>query len=160
YELELDAEGWVRIEQLADALRGPGEWADLTVSDIEEMVASASKRRLEIQDVRIRALYGHSLPMKIAKNPTSPPAVLFHGTSPQAWPQISAAGLLPMGRQYVHLSPDVDMAAAVGSRKTQVPVILRIDGEAAHAAGVTFYEGNDKVWLADAVPPEFITIDS
>ena len=35
-------------------------------------------------------------------------------------------------------------------------MILRIDAAAAAAAGLAFYAGNDKVWLADRVSPEFI----
>jgi putative RNA 2'-phosphotransferase len=61
-----------------------------------------------------------------------------------------------MGRQYVHLSVDEAMAAAVGWRKSAAPIILRVDAAAAHAAGFVFYVGNEKVWLADAVPARFV----
>jgi putative RNA 2'-phosphotransferase len=37
-----------------------------------------------------------------------------------------------------------------------LPVILRVDAAAAARGGVAFYAGNDKVWLADRVAPEFI----
>jgi putative RNA 2'-phosphotransferase len=36
-------------------------------------------------------------------------------------------------------------------------VILSIDAAAAARAGVPFYAGNDKVWLADRISPEFIS---
>jgi RNA:NAD 2'-phosphotransferase (TPT1/KptA family) len=39
------------------------------------------------------------------------------------------------------------------------PVILVIDVQTAMGAGVVFYAGNEKVWLADVVPPEFIDED-
>ena len=61
-----------------------------------------------------------------------------------------------MRRQYVHLSLDVETAAEVGRRKARQPVILEIAAARAHAAGVRFYAGNDKVWLADFVPPDAI----
>ncbi len=62
-----------------------------------------------------------------------------------------------MGRQYVHLSTDQDTAAAVGRRKFfPDPIILMVRAEDAWKAGVAFYAGNEKVWLADRVPPEFI----
>jgi putative RNA 2'-phosphotransferase len=47
--------------------------------------------------------------------------------------------------------------AAVGRRKSRTPVILRIDAAAAARAGVAFYAGNDRVWLADTISPEFIS---
>ena len=61
-----------------------------------------------------------------------------------------------MGRQYVHLSVDQETAGQVGRRKARGPVILEVLAAEAHAAGVTFYQGNDQVWLADAVPARFV----
>ncbi len=61
-----------------------------------------------------------------------------------------------MRRQYVHLSVDEATALEVARRKAGRPVILTIQAAEAHAAGVRFYQGNDKVWLADSVPAEFI----
>lgn len=61
-----------------------------------------------------------------------------------------------MGRQYVHLSVDTATASQVGKRKAQKPVILSIRAGDAYGAGVPFYRGNDQVWLADMIGPEFI----
>jgi putative RNA 2'-phosphotransferase len=61
-----------------------------------------------------------------------------------------------MGRQYVHLSADRETASSVGLRKGASPVILVVDAATAAAAGITFYEGNDLVWLADYVPARHI----
>ena len=49
-----------------------------------------------------------------------------------------------------------ETAMAVGQRKDRAPVLLRVAAEEAHREGVAFYHGNDKVWLADAVPARFI----
>ena len=65
-----------------------------------------------------------------------------------------------MSRQYVHLSVGRDMAVAVGKRKSPEPVILTIRSAQANVAGHAFYIGNDKVWLADEVPPAFIDFGS
>ena len=45
---------------------------------------------------------------------------------------------------------------AVGARHDRKPALLKVDAAAAHAAGVAFYRGNDKVWLADRVPADFV----
>lgn len=63
-----------------------------------------------------------------------------------------------MGRQYVHLSMDTITAKQVGKRKTPKPVILQVRADDAYKAGVPFYRGNDLVWLADVVAPEFISL--
>jgi putative RNA 2'-phosphotransferase len=69
---------------------------------------------------------------------------------------IKSSGLLPMGRQYVHLSVDEATAFDVGRRKARKPTILRVSAGKARNTGIHFYEGNEKVWLADFVPPDFI----
>lgn len=157
YELELDDEGWVTIEDLLSALQGQRpEWKHLNQADIVQMIKTSSKQRHEMEGERIRALYGHSLPGKLKKKKAAPPEQLFHGTVSSIVSHIMETGLLPMGRQYVHLSVNVDIARQVGRRKAKKPVILIISAHEAHTKGVNFYVGNDAVWLADEVPPEFI----
>ncbi len=157
YELELDAEGWTLLEAALAALRAERpEWHDLAAADVAEVIRSSTKKRYEMADGRIRALYGHSVPVKLARTAAPPPDHLFHGTSPGALAAIRQAGLQPMARQYVHLSPGRADAVAVGRRKHPQPVILLVDAAAAAKAGFPFYAGNDKVWLADTVPWRFI----
>lgn len=156
YELELDDEGWVPLDAMLAALRSEPDFADVTRADIEAMLASATKQRHELDGDRIRALYGHSVPGRILREPATPPAELFHGTCPATVDVILDEGLRPMGRQFVHLSVDRQTAALVGARKAPHPVILRVDAARAIALGATFFRGNDLVWLADAVPADAI----
>src|SRR5262249_42923347 len=135
-------------------------WRSATEDDLRRMIAESEKKRHELGDGRIRALYGHSAGQEVVRKPEPPPEVLYHGTSPASVAVILRDGLKPMTRQNVHLSVDVETAKRVGGRKTrgrrEEPVILRVRAGAAHAAGRPFYRGNDQVWLADAVPAEFI----
>ncbi|MDR1449461.1 MAG: RNA 2'-phosphotransferase [Propionibacteriaceae bacterium] len=161
YELELDEEGWAPVGQFLAALREKGQdWETVSRADLERMLSTAAKRRHELKGDRIRALYGHSLPGRLRKQPTVPPARLFHGTAPQTWTAVKSSGLLPMGRQFTHLSADRETALAVGRRKSATPVILKVDAAAAAAAGVVFYTAGDPVWLADGVPARYITAAS
>ena len=59
-----------------------------------------------------------------------------------------------MSRQYVHLSKDIEPAAAVG-RRHGAPVVIRIDAEAMARDGITFYRSENGVWLCDAVLPKY-----
>jgi putative RNA 2'-phosphotransferase len=157
YELELDSEGWVPVEQLLESVRPlRPRWSGLAAADLERMIATSQKARHEMDGTRIRALYGHSVPQRLERTAAAPPAVLFHGTRPQTVAAIRSAGLLPMSRQYVHLSPTIEVAREVGRRKSDTPVLLEVDAARAHAEGVPFYRGNDAVWLADEVPPQYI----
>ena len=160
YELELDDEGWTSVDSILVALRQEQPaWADLTEVDLVRMIETSAKRRHEIVDGRIRALYGHSLAGKLKRTPAPPPAVLHHGTSPALLPLIQSSGLLPMSRQYVHLSPDPATAFEVSRRKAKLPALLHIHADVAHTQNIRFYQGNETVWLADHVPPEFINFD-
>lgn len=157
YELEMDENGWVPVEQLLDALHKKEKWSGICAEDLVHMIETSEKKRHEIKDGSIRAFYGHSLPGKILKEERMPPDVLYHGTARRFLKSIDENGLLPQNRQYVHLSQDIETAKSVGSRHDDKPCILRVDAKGAWDAGVRFYFGNDKVWLADAIPPEYLT---
>lgn len=157
YGLVLDKDGFVLIDKLLVALNAKGGYdRAITTDDLREIIATSSKKRHEIVGDKIRALYGHSVNTVIDKEASQPPAVLYHGTTHEALEAILKDGLKPMGRQRVHLSTDIETATSVGSRRDNNPVILEIDAASANAKGVVFYKGNDKVWLADAVPPRYI----
>lgn len=158
YELELDHEGWVPIKQLLNAFNRTEMWDNLTPNDLQNMIYLSDKKRHEIMDDKIRALYGHSVPMKILKEERKPPKILYHGTVHNFIESILKNGLKPKLRQYVHLSQDIETAVQVGRRRDAEPIILMIDAEKAYEHNIKFYYGNEKVWLADDIPPEFITI--
>ena len=158
YEIELDDQGWTDIDTLVAALRLERRWRDVSRGEIENMVVDAAKSRYEAREGRIRARYGHSVPQRLQMLREQPPDQLFHGTSAAAARLIGIEGLRPMGRQYVHLSIDRATATTVARRKSAVPVILIVDAaRAAAQAGVAFFVGNKRVWLADAIPAQFVT---
>ncbi|MBA2081460.1 RNA 2'-phosphotransferase [Aeromonas veronii] len=157
YELELDEQGWVTVDDLIKVLhRENSKWSDITTDTLVDMITASDKKRHEICDGKIRALYGHSVPKKLLKQPAIPPIALYHGTSPELARIILKDGLLPMGRQYVHLSIDIDTAIQVGRRKSNKPVLLQIETDGAMKNGTVFYRGNYIVWLANHISSEFI----
>lgn len=156
YELEMDEEGFVPLNQLLNSLHGYNK--KISKDDITYIMATSAKQRFEIVGDKIRAFYGHTIPMHIKKVESEPPAILYHGTAERFLDSIKANGLLPMNRQYVHFSVDMQMAHTVGKRheSSQNPVILSIKAKDAYKAGIKFYIGNDHVWLCDKLPSEFI----
>ena len=154
YELEIDDEGWVDAQSLLHILHH--EYPNLTLSDIESMILASSKKRHELIDGRIRAIYGHSILLKAKKQMREPPEVLFHGTALRNMDSIKRNGLLPMKRQYVHLSIDAENAKLVGKRKSSHPIVLTISSREAYRNGVKFYFGSQQVWLADIIPFKYI----
>jgi putative RNA 2'-phosphotransferase len=149
FELELDADGWVPVEQVVD---GTG----VALADIEAIMATSPRQRFELRDGRIRAHYGHTVPGRIVHEPEPAPGTLYHGTPSRALPGIRDKGLLPRKRQYVHLARGPELAVTIGERREAQPVVLEVDGAAATAAGLRFYKAGPEIVLTEHVPVEFI----
>lgn len=156
YELEMDEDGWVLVKQILDALCREEKWKNIKEADLSKMIEQSEKKRHELNNGKIRALYGHSVPMKILKEERIPPVVLYHGTARRFLESIMQNGLLPKNRQYVHLSQDSETAENVGKRHDAKPIILQINAKTAWNDGIKFYMGNEKVWLADAIPAKYL----
>lgn len=156
--LSLDANGWAEVDQLLAQAASHGK--AITRAQLDAVVANDSKTRYAYSDdgLRIRANQGHSLAaVDICLPPSTPPAVLYHGTASRFVDAIREQGLRPGSRNHVHLSATEDTAVNVGSRHGK-PVVLSIDTAAMLAQGHVFYLSANGVWLTDAVPAAFITL--
>ena len=151
--LKMDGHGFVFLDGLLEKL---DERFQVDEKLISEIVEKSDRRRFEIVGNKIRALYGHTIPVKSKLEEDKIPEVLYHGTTIYAASRILKAGLKPMKRKWVHLSPTVEIAREVGTRRTKKPVILEINAEEARKDGVKFYKAIDKVYVCEAIPPEYI----
>lgn len=155
--LSLDEHGWCESEGIIGAVRRKFRLPEFDLEDLETIVAEDSKGRYSFtSDHRlIRANQGHSVPVDLELKPQTPPDILYHGTAKKSLDSIRRQGLLPMGRQYVHLSWDEKTARQVGSRHGK-PVVLEIDCGAMLEDGIPFYLSANNVWLVDLVPPKYL----
>lgn len=155
-ELSLDKEGWAVIDDLI--LRAGNKGYALDKDLIFDVVESSEKKRFTISEdgLRIRAAQGHSTQqVNITYAEKTPPDSLYHGTATRFIAQIREQGLLPLSRQYVHLSSDEDTAIQVGQRYGK-PVLLKIKAVDMYEKGYKFYQADNGVWLTERVPCEFI----
>lgn len=158
YELEMDENGFVDIQQLLSSINEENNYQKLIDKmDILQVIEISDKKRLEISGEKIRAMYGHSFPMQIKYDEEIPPSILYHGTAKRFLKSIMTEGLKPMSRQYVHLSADIETAILVGKRRDSEPVILQIDTVSALKFGIKFYHANEKVWLCKELPFQFLS---
>lgn len=123
---------------------------------IISIVKTDTKGRFHIQKNKIRAVYGHSHPVRV-ELPQADIDVLYHGTTAKAAQQILQEGLQPKGRQKVHLSPTPDTAVEVGKRKCDHPVILKIDAKKALEDNITIEKASNAVYVADFIPSKYIS---
>lgn len=155
-ELSLDKEGWAVIDDLI--LRAGNKGYALDKDLIFDVVESSEKKRFTISEdgLRIRAAQGHSTQqVNITYAEKTPPDILYHGTATRFIAQIREQGLLPLSRQYVHLSSDEDTAIQVGQRYGK-PVLLKIKAVDMYEKGYKFYQADNGVWLTAHVPYEYI----
>lgn len=159
YGIKLDEYGYTDLATFIRAMNRVHHFQPpLTEEKIRKVMTNSNKQRFEIKHNQICALYGHSIPGIIKHQAAVPPAILYHGTARRFMPSINKLGLLPMQRQFVHLSTDIQTAYQVGSHHDSHPVILQVDASSACQAGIKFYIGNDQVWLCDELPRKFFQI--
>jgi putative RNA 2'-phosphotransferase len=153
--IELDAEGWVPVEDLLAACAQHGR--AISREQLDAVVRTNDKQRFAFSadGTRIRANQGHSLQVDLGLVPVEPPELLYHGTVSRFLESIRRDGLVKGKRHHVHLSPDVGAATKVGQRRGR-PVVLVIEAGRMFRDGHKFYQSENGVWLTDAVPPEYI----
>ncbi len=131
------------------------EW--VTAGDIEMVVVRDPRGRFEIRGGRIRATYGHSVPVLPPGDPLEdPPPVLYHGTTRRALSKILREGIKPMRRRFVHLSATPEVAVEVGRRHGSDVVVLVVDAQGLVRRGMRVWRGSDLIYLTEWVPPELI----
>ncbi len=152
------AGGWVFIDRLLEAAAADGKV--FTRARICELVAASDKQRFALSPdgMMIRAQQGHSIPVQLEYDASTPPDLLFHGTIAAVLPSVRAQGLLPGQRHHVHLSPSRATATRVGQRRGH-PVVLVIRALQMAEAGSIFFETPNGVWLSEHVPPRYIDFD-
>jgi len=153
-DLEMDEKGFVDLDELVSKVSRRFPMVDRNF--IIKLVDESERRRFEIVENKIRALYGHTIPVHMHLKEDREITRLFHGTTPQAASEILEKGLQPMRRKWVHLSPTKEIAREVGKRRTSSPAILMIDASEARSLGVRFYRATDKVYLCKYVPAKYI----
>jgi RNA:NAD 2'-phosphotransferase (TPT1/KptA family) len=141
----VDGAGFAEMDDLALALK-------VETSQLLAVAEHPGEPRFQVRDGRIRALYGHSLVVTIeAGIDVGEPTALYHGSSWEALDAIVDHGLIPMQRRMVHLTNNVDEAAAVGERKGPVIVLTVYQSGAEEPVA-------DGIWVIEKVIPQRLAI--
>lgn len=153
--LSIDRKGWAEVDELVRKASEVG----FSLSDqlLQHVVEHSDKQRFSFSEdrLRIRANYGHSIPVDHDLPPSVPPEFLFHGTATRSVRSIKRQGLIPKKRNYVHLSLDQETATRVGRRHGK-PVVLTIQAGKMYECGFQFFCSAHSVWLTPGVPVEHI----
>ncbi len=143
----VDSDGFAPIESIAQYL-GVG------VDQVSKVVENPAELRFQLVDGHVRALYGHSLDVRVdAMIYAERPEVLFHGSSWDHIQGIVDLGIQPMARQKVHLSNSATDAFRVGKRHgAGVVFAVHISP---HLAPVPVADGT---WVSGPIPPRDLSL--
>lgn len=151
---QADDNGWQLIDEVVERSRSIGR--RMTRDELISVASAPHELRFELSGNKIRARYGHTF--KVDANYISPTIVpdLYHSTSTDALNRVFSAsrGLLPMDRQWVHLSDDPEVALRVGARKSS-PLLLKVEGG---ENLLQFGQASPKTWVAKSVPSSVLKI--
>lgn len=153
-----DKNGWVDVNELLEKLKRQRLY--VTSDELKNLVESNNKQRFafSLDGKKIRANQGHSIEVDLGYQKKNPPNILFHGTAKKNLESIFTSGIYKMDRHHVHLSQDIYTARQVGERHG-VSTILKIKSIEMAKNGFDFFLTENKVWLTDFVPVQFIEID-
>ncbi|WP_406660284.1 RNA 2'-phosphotransferase [Methanolobus sp. ZRKC3] len=155
--LEMDAQGWVDLDFLYDAMKKRYRWG--TMERLLSLVKSDKKERYEIDDSFIRARYGHSVEVDLISDyPENELSFLYYGVSQEEADMILDNGITPVRQCYVHLSTSLEKAKQAALVHTDNPVIFEVDAQAAQQEGVDIVTVNRDIALARGIPPIHIRI--
>jgi putative RNA 2'-phosphotransferase len=156
--LNMDKNGWVNINELINNANKYKNM-NLTIDLIKTIVKTNDKQRFILSDdeLRIRANQGHSIKVDLELEEKIPPDILYHGTARRFLDKIMKDGIKTMNRQHVHLSHTEETALTVGKRHGE-PIILYINSKKMYDEGFKFYLSENRVWLVNYIPVNYINV--
>ena len=159
FGLEMDSRGNVDLRDVMAKIRERNprmNW--LRSRHIEALVDTDPKGRYVISGGKIRATYGHTIPLDIRLDCENIPDELFYPATPEEAELILESGIFPSDRAMVHLSLTYRDALRAGSVRTEDPVILVIDTGVCMELGSDIGRAAKTVFLCRSVPADAIDI--
>ena len=157
FDLELDAQGFADLGDVVQALNERlGEPID--EGDLLQAIESGDRPRYQVQDDRIRALYGHSFPIDPG-DPSEPPELLYVGVGSRDAERANERELRGGRRAFLHLALTSDDAVETGRRIAPKYAVITVRAREAFEDGVQFYD-RQSLFLAESIPTPYIEVGS
>ncbi len=159
FGLEMDPQGNVSMRDVMAKIRERNprmNW--LRARHIEALVDTDPKGRYVVSGGKIRATYGHTIPLDIRLDCENIPDELFYPATQEEAELLLESGIFPSDRAMVHLSLTYRDALRAGSVRTEDPVILVIDTGVCMELGSDIGKAARTVYLCRSVPADAIDI--
>ena len=156
--LMMDGKGWIEISTLIDAIgtgRSGFKW--LRPKHIQALVETDQRGRYQIDGGMIRATYGHSFNVDLDDLPLADLDDYYYPVTEEEADMIIEGGLYPIDRSKVHLSGTIEKAIEAGKVRTDIPMILHINGKTARKDGIKIYHAGKDVYITDRIDAKYIS---
>src|SRR6185437_14893174 len=138
-------DGWIELNDLIDFFKDKKQ-VQVTIQDIQHVSDTSEKKRFEIENGRLRAVQGHSLPVEIEMQKiTKVLRKIYHGTFVKNVDSIRKHGLKRMSRNFIHLTDNFDHL------RNNSTVLIEIDVESAMSEGIDFFKAKNGVILTKGI---------
>jgi putative RNA 2'-phosphotransferase len=154
----VDGHGWVDISEFVEAVgvsRSGFQW--LREHHIEAIALTDPKGRYQIDGGMIRATYGHTIDIRLDDLPPAEIDEFYYPVTEEEIDIILEGGLNPIDRKNVHLSGSIEKAIEAGKVRTEIPLILRIDGKAAREDGVKIFRAGKEVYVTERIDAKYLS---
>lgn len=147
----LDEKGRTTMTKISRAL-------GISPQKVMHLIETDDKGRFAFDGHNVWAVQGHSIPNVGVNHELiiDVPQFYYHGTKARSLDSIMEKGLIPNGRNMVHLSTDIKTALTVANRRSGNSTLLSVDAPAMVAEGFNFFRAKNGVILIDHVPASFL----
>ena len=150
-----DAQGWVSIKELMQALGQDEHSPNVREGAIREAVTLLAPQDLEITPSHIRARQRQPLAMEYA---VQPPGQLYYAVKSRAYHHILTHGLLAGEQGPLVLSPARELALSLGQRRGGNDVIVvTIQARQAKEQGAVFDLLGEDMYLCQYIAPNMLS---
>jgi putative RNA 2'-phosphotransferase len=156
FGLVLDAEGFVPLKQLQQALVHEPGWGFVRRHHLDQVVLLMQPPAFEVTEERIRCLQPGPLPGR--RTGESPPALLYLAIPPKAHERVWQEGLkAPVGGELL-LARSKESALKLGKRRVPAPILVTIQAQAAAQTGIEFIGYGEEFFLAQSIARDFLQL--
>ncbi|MFT0898737.1 RNA 2'-phosphotransferase [Candidatus Methanoprimaticola sp. MG2] len=159
FEPDMDDQGFVPIQEVVSLIRARHTYMNwLRPRHIEALAETDPKGRYQFSNGKVRATYGHTIPLDLRLDNSDVPPELFYPVSPEEAEDILCDGISPTDRNMVHLSLTYRDALRAGSVRMDDPLVVVIDTGMCVEMGSDIGKAAKTVFLCRHVPSDAITI--
>jgi putative RNA 2'-phosphotransferase len=156
FGLVLTEDGFIPFKELQQALsREPG-WGFVRRHHLDQVISLMQPPAFAMEGERVRCLHPGPLPRRRPGLP--PPPLLYLAIHPKAHEHVWQEGLKTAAGRDLLLARTPDTALKLGKHRAPKPVLVTIQAQAAAQAGLSFTGYGEELFLAAALPREFLQL--